>query len=165
MTEILEYTSQISCWRRVAQIQEPFEGGFDGKEYWKNKILKYDVLKECWAAETEVGFVGQDLFDVLATRRDEDPSSEKYQKAEKVVWRLLTSTCMQKVTHGKNLLRTPALGTLWDLTENEGKDVEEGTFAELLRYGSLHFQQTREEIEKVEPEETGFVIRKGLLEA
>lgn len=72
---------------------------------------------------------------------------------------------MQKVTHGKNLLRTPALGTLWDLTENEGKDVEEGTFAELLRYGALHFQQTREEIEKVEPEESGFVIRKGLLEA
>lgn len=89
LTEILEYTAQISCWRRVAQIQEPFEGGFDGKAYWKDKILKYDVLKECWAAETEVGFVGQDLFDVLATRRDDDPSSEKYQKAEKVVWRLL----------------------------------------------------------------------------
>jgi len=34
---------------------------------------------------------------------------------------------------------------LWSMKENEGKDKEPGTFAKLLRYGSVDFTQTRRE--------------------
>lgn len=49
---------------------------------------------------------------------------------------------MEKVTHAGGLLTTPALGVLWDLPENANKYGEPGTFAELLRCGSVHFEQT-----------------------
>ena len=71
---------------------------------------------------------------------------------------------MQKITHGKNLTKTPALGVIWDEKESEGKDVEPGTFADLLRYGSVHLEQIRESIHYVKGEKPELVISKGLLE-
>lgn len=166
LPKVMEYTAQISAYARLSTLQEP-NGGFNGTEYWKNKILKFDCLDECWAAEAEIGFHGKAIFDLLATKRtgpDAKPGSEAYLLAEKVVWRLLTSTCMQKVTHGHDLVEGLALGSLWDLPENESKDIEPGTFAELLRYGSVHFEQVRDPIEYVDPEPVDYVLRKGLLE-
>lgn len=34
---------------------------------------------------------------------------------------LLSRASMQKITHGKDLTKTPALGVLWDEEANEGK--------------------------------------------
>ena len=102
---------------------------------------------------------------MLATRLDADPDSPQYKKAYRTVWRLLTGSSMQKITHGKNLTKGVALGVLWDLKENEGVDVREGTFAELLRYGSVRFEQVGREVRYVEAERPEFRIRKGLLEA
>lgn len=79
---------------------------------------------------------------------------------------MITQSVMQKITHGKELCHKPHCGTLLDLPENEGKDMAPGTFAELLRYGSVHLEQTREmhyiEAAVVESE---LILRKGLLEA
>jgi len=144
---------------------EPGPDGFNGASYYQNKVLLFDSLKEDWGAEETIGFIGQDLFDVLATKTDIDKESEEYKKAYKTVWRLLTKSSLQKITHGKKLTKSPALGILWDRAENEGKDVEKGTFAELLRYGSVFFEQTREGIKYVEAPREGIVIRKGLFEA
>ncbi|KAF2162466.1 hypothetical protein M409DRAFT_69071 [Zasmidium cellare ATCC 36951] len=155
MPTIMDYTAQISAYARLAVLEEP-SGGFNGQEYRKNKILKFDALGECWAAEAAIGFGGQDLFDLLATKRtgpDAQPQSEEYQLAEKVVWRLLSSASMQKVTHGHDLVQSLGLG-----------NNEPGTFADLLRCGSVRFEQTREEIECVDPENVEVVMRKGLLE-
>ena len=102
---------------------------------------------------------------MLATRLDADPDSPQYKKAYRTVWRLLTGSSMQKITHGKNLTKGVALGVLWDLKENEGVDAKEGTFAELLRYGSVRFEQVAREVRYVEAERPEFRIRKGLLEA
>lgn len=138
--------------------------GFSGAEYQRDHILWYDALAENWGAETVVGYTGQALFDALATRTDADPESEEYKTAYKLVWRMLTKSSMQKITHGKNLTKTPALGLLWDLKENEVKDIEPGTFAELLRYGCTHFYQTRADIEAVQTEKPKVTIKKGLFE-
>lgn len=74
---------------------------------------------------------------------------------------------MQKITHGKNLTYEPACGVLLDLPENLGKDCEPGTFGELLRYGSVHFEQTRGKINYLEPERPApnMIIHKGFTEA
>lgn len=162
----LGYIGQCVAWIRVSWLREPNDG-FDGVEYFKNKVLLFDVQPEDWAAEGIVGYKGEDLFRIFTTRLDADPESEEFKVAEAVVWRLLTKSTMQKITHGKELLYSISCGTLLDAPENEGSDQRPGTFGELLRYGSVHFEQTRERIEYVEPMivEEDLIIKRGLLEA
>ena len=139
--------------------------GFNGVEYWENKFLLYDSLAENWGAEATIGLVGQDLFDALSARLDADLESKEYQAGYKIVWRLLTWSSMQKVTHGKHLTKGIALGILWDMEGNEGIDVKPGTFAELLLYGSAHFEQTRKDIEYRKVPKPDELLKRGLLEA
>lgn len=161
---VMEYVGQVLAWLRLCMLEDPNDG-FNGAEYYADKVLLFDSLSEDWGAEETIGFSGQDLFDVLATRRDVNMDSKEYQTAYKTIWRLLTRSSMQKITHGKNLTKGLALGILWDMEENEGKDVAPGTFAELLRYGSVHFEQEREEIKYVKAEKPTYRIKKGLLES
>ena len=162
---VLGYIGQVLAWIRCSWVQEP-NGGFDGVEYYSKKVLLYDVLDECWAAEPMVGFEGIELWNVLATSRDADKDSEEYKKAYDCIWRLLMKSTMQKITHGKNLTKSPACGVFLDLPENKGKDIAPGSFAELLRYGSVHLEQTRPSIKYVEPirPDDNQIIHKGLFE-
>jgi len=157
------YIAQVLSWMRVCFLEDPNDN-FNGSDYYTSKILLFDALSEDWGAEATIGFKGEDLFNVLATKRDADPESKEWKDAYKTIWRLLTKSSMQKITHGKGLTRTEALGVILDREENEGKDIEPGTFAELLRYGSVHFEQTREEINYVVAPKPEMVIKKGLLE-
>ena len=157
-----EYISQVLSWLRLCMLEDVGDG-FSGVDYARDHILWYDSLEENWGAETVVGFRGQDVFDALATKLSEDPTSEEYKKAYKLVWRLLTRSSMEKLTHGTHL-KTPGLGLLWDMKGNERKDMEPGTFAELLRYGTVHFEQTRKDINYVKPPKPEQTLKKGLLE-
>lgn len=136
--------------------------GFSCTDYWSTRVIVFDVLQECWGAEATIGFNGEKLYKLLSLKLDSDPEAEDYKEAEKLVWRLLTKSSLQKITHGKNLTNDVHLGVLWD--ENEGKDVEPGTFAELLRYGTTHFEQTREDIVKMEAKKPAQTMKKGVLE-
>lgn len=160
---VMEYIGQVLAWMRLSMLEEPNDG-FNGAEYYANKVLLFDSLSEDWGAEATIGFKGQDLFDVLATKVDADPESKEYQASYKTIWRLLTRSSMQKITHGKNLTKGEALGVIWDKKENEGKDTESGSFAELLRYGSVHFVQERKEIAYIKAQKPEQTIKKGLLE-
>lgn len=161
----LQYGAQMMAWVRATWTKEP-NGGFDGVEHFMKHVLLFDVKTETWAAETLVGWDGQGLLDVLTTRLDEDPESEKYKIAYEVTWRLLTKTISEKFTHAKNLTHTPATGALLDRPENADADRAPGTFAELLRYGSVHFEQTRETVDYIDPVpvDPKWIIHKGLLE-
>lgn len=160
---VMEYIGQVLAWLRLCMLEEP-NGGFNGAEYYENNILLFDSLSEDWGAEATIGFSGQDLFDVLETKLDAAPESKEYQTAYKTVWRLLTRSSMQKISHGKHLTKGLSLGVLWDMEENDGKDLAPGTFSELLRYGSVHFEQERTEIKYVKAQKPEHTIQKGLLE-
>jgi hypothetical protein len=160
---VFEYITQVLAWLRVCMLDDAGDG-FSGVDYQRDHILWFDVLPEDWGAETVVGYRGQEAFDAFATKLDADPNSDEYKIAYKLVWRLLTESSMQKVTHGKNLTKTPALGLLWDMPENEGRDIEPGTFSELFRYGCTHFHQTRKDIQYVQTEKLQMTMKKGLLE-
>lgn len=159
---VFEYITQVVAWIRLCMLEDAGDG-FSCTDYAKDHILWFDSLEEDWGAETVVGFRGKEFFDALAMKLSADTNSKEYKTAYKLVWRLLTRSSMQKITHGKHLTKTPALGLLWDEDENEGKDNELGTFAELLRYGSVHFEQTREEISFVKPE-ISETMKKGVFE-
>ncbi|KAL3454935.1 hypothetical protein BJX64DRAFT_273246 [Aspergillus heterothallicus] len=163
VTTVLGYITQVLAWNRVARLED-VAGGFSGVDYGMKHVLWFNVLKENWGIEWEIGFKGENAFNVLATRLDADPESEEYKKAYSIVWRCLAQSSMQKVTHAKNMTETPALGSLWEQMENEGMDAKEGTFAELFRYGATRFRQKREEIAVVQVERPKEIIKKGLYE-
>ncbi|KIX03860.1 uncharacterized protein Z518_07413 [Rhinocladiella mackenziei CBS 650.93] len=160
---VLEYISQVLSWSRLCMLEDAGDG-FSGVDYWQRHVLPFSALHECWRAEKTIGFGGPLLFNALATKLDADPNSEEYKTAYKLVWQLLTKSSLQKITHGKNLTLTPACGALWEEEGNENKDHEPGTFAELLRYGTIHFEQTRESIEMIEAERPKVTMKKSLLE-
>jgi Capsular polysaccharide synthesis protein len=160
---VFEYITQVTAFLRLTKLEDAGDG-FSCADYSVNNILWFDALEEDWGAETVVGYRGDDAVNALATKLDADPDSEEYQLAYKLVWRLLTKSSMQKITHGKHLTKTPAWGLIWDEKGNESKDIEPGTFAELLRYGSVHFEQTRESIVYVKTEKPAQTFKKGVFE-
>ncbi|OKL63426.1 hypothetical protein UA08_01181 [Talaromyces atroroseus] len=160
---VFEYIMQVIAWLRLCMLEDAGDG-FSCADYAQNTVLWFDALEEDWGAETVIGYQGQPFFEALATRLDEDPDSERFKKAYELVWRILTKSSMQKITHGKNLTKSPALGSLWDLPENTNKDFEEGTFANLLRYGSVHFEQTRTQITIHQTEKPAKTMKKSVFE-
>ncbi|KAK4948752.1 hypothetical protein LTR10_012757 [Elasticomyces elasticus] len=160
---VFEYIGQVLSWMRLCMLEDT-GNGFSGVDYWQKHVLLFDALQEDWGAEATVGFAGQSLFDALATKLTAPKDSEEYKTAYKLVWRLLTKSSMQKITHGKNLTTTSSVGVLWEEKGNENKDHEPGTFAQLLRYGCVHFEQTRESINYVKAKKPPMTMHKGLLE-
>ncbi|KAJ6500463.1 hypothetical protein C8R45DRAFT_1122260, partial [Mycena sanguinolenta] len=153
---IMEYITQVLCWTRLTLLEDAGDG-FSCTDYWQHHVLCIDTV---------VGFAGggKDMFEPLSTKLDSDKSSEEYKNAEKMVWRMLAKSSMQKITHGKGLTNTVALGILWDQKENQGKDREPGTFAELMRYGSVHFRQTRTSVVTMVAPKPPTTMKKGVFE-
>ncbi|CZR53710.1 related to capsule polysaccharide biosynthesis protein [Phialocephala subalpina] len=160
---IMDYGAQVLAWQRIAMTENTGDG-FNGPEYFATKVLLLNVIEESWRAESLIGWRGSQLFNILSTKLDTSAKSQKYQAAFKTVWTILAQASMQKVYHGKELLKYPALGELWDAAENENDEFEAGTFAELLRYGSVHFEQRRG-IAYVQNPRPSATFRKGLYEA
>ncbi|KAI0127020.1 capsule polysaccharide biosynthesis protein [Xylariales sp. AK1849] len=160
-----EYVTQIATWYHLCRLEDAGDG-FSPCDYWQNHVFLFSCTED-WPAEALLGFAGsgQKIMDLLALRLDGDKGSEQYEQAEELVWMILAKSCMQKVTHAGTLTHSPHLGTLWDLPENETKDHSPGTFAELLRYGSVHFKQTRETIPRVPAQKPSVTWKKGLFEA
>ncbi|KAK7022302.1 capsule polysaccharide biosynthesis [Favolaschia claudopus] len=162
---VMEYISQVLCWTRLTMLEEAGDG-FSCAEYWEKNVMCFDVLQESWGAESVVGFAsgGQGMFNPLSMKVDGDKNAEEYKQAEKMVWRMLAGSSIQKITHGKGLTNNLALGAIWDMPENEGKDCARGTFAELLRYGTVHFRQTRGSVVKLEAKPAQQKMKKGVFE-
>ncbi|KAH8645732.1 hypothetical protein BX600DRAFT_391118 [Xylariales sp. PMI_506] len=167
--KVVEYVAQILCWTRLCCLDNP-DDGFSCADHWEKKVLCFDVLHEDWRGETLFGIngFGQKCLDFLALPVDADDSTleqqQKKEDASKLVWTLLTDTGMQKITHAKNLTVSVHLGTLWDMPENHGKDCGPGTYAELLRHGTVHFRQKRERIAIIPTEKSKLRLKKGVLE-
>jgi hypothetical protein len=145
-------------------IEEP-NGGFNGREYYANHVLLLDALSEGYSEQLIPDFDAQKFLSVLKTTLDEDPKSSEYQAAYNIVWRILTRSSVQFIHRAKGLALYPQLGVLLDQKENENLDVGSGTFFDLLRYGSVHFEQRRDKINLYAAEKPEAIIRKRVLEA
>ncbi|KAI3316745.1 glycosyltransferase family 32 protein [Xylariaceae sp. AK1471] len=166
--DLAEYGAQMLCWLRVAMLEDAGDG-FSGSDYWKKNVMGIDTLSELLRLFEAGGplpdfSMGPKLLDLLAIKRDGPRDSEQYREVEKLVWTQLTEASMLKIGTIKGLVDWVSLGTLWNRPENLGKDNEPGTFAELLRYVPLHFQQTRENIKTIAVKETAATFKKGVLE-
>jgi hypothetical protein len=162
-----DYLAHYMCCERLRKLNDPNDG-FNGAEWYKKHMLLLNALDEMFYAQELSYWDAQRQFELLSARRSGDDVvvDKKWQEAEDFVISVLANTSMVKLPHGPGSGGLPLkmLADIWDDEENHNKDNEEGTFAAYLRYGSTHFDQTRE-VKKLDwenPEEEVYTV--GYLE-
>ncbi|KAI1453321.1 capsular polysaccharide synthesis protein-domain-containing protein [Annulohypoxylon moriforme] len=145
MEQFTDYMSQIMTFERLRKLIDPSDG-FNGPEYYSNKIFLCSALQETFYFQRVTEWSGTRQFNLLSTKRKGDGvvKDENWHAAENFVHDALANTATMKLSHGPPGALDSFLADLWDSEEHHDKDNEDGTFAAYLRYGSVHFDQTRE---------------------
>lgn len=132
-----DYVAHALAFKRVRMVQDPTDG-WDGPAYWENHAFVLAV-QETFLGQILCGFDGQRQYDLLALpRASQDPD------AEHMVDQLLTNASTMKLSHGLKNNKMLHLSKIWDRPENADADIAAGTYAEYLRWGSVHLEQTRD---------------------
>lgn len=147
METFTDYLAHFVALERLRKIIDPNDG-FNGPKYYRENILFAKAMEETFYVQPKTKWSGPRQFAYLATPRMQrnggrfDTYSEKQREALDFVHDALANSSTMKLSHGypggKDFL-----ADLWDLPENENADCEPGTFAEYLRWGSVHLDQTR----------------------
>ena len=130
-------------------------------------MLLVPAMQETWYFQNVTGWSGDKQFELLSTKREGEGvvHDERYKDAEGFVLDMLANTSTMKLSHGPPGALSAILADLWDDPKNHHMDNEPGTFAEFLRYGSVHYNQMRRVLEllKIAPT-TEEVLHVGVLE-
>lgn len=150
METFTDYLAHFVALERLRKLIDPNDG-FNGPKYYRENILFAKAMEETFYVQPKTKWSGPRQFAYLATRRMEqsngqpDNYNEKQREAQDFVHDALANSSTMKLSHGypggKDFL-----ADLWDLPENENADCEPGTFAEYLRWASVHLDQTRKMI-------------------
>ncbi|KAI0514880.1 capsular polysaccharide synthesis protein-domain-containing protein [Xylaria bambusicola] len=145
MESFSDYLAAFMCFERLRKLIDPADG-FNGPEYYSNHMLLFPALQETYYFQQQTNWSGTRQFELLTARRTGEGvvKDEKWQAAEKFVTDALANTATMKLSHGPPDALNSFLADLWDSKEHQDKDNIDGTFAAYLRYGSVHFEQTRE---------------------
>jgi len=137
-----DYVAHALAFKRIRMLQDPADG-FNGPEYWQNHAFVLPV-EETFLAQLMCGFDGQRQFNLLSQPREGVDHKDRDRAAENLVQELLSFASTMKLSHGLKNNKLVHLSKLWDLPENADADIEPGTFAAYLRWGSIHLEQTRD---------------------
>lgn len=145
MENFSDYLSQTMCYERLRKLIDPADG-FNGPEYFSKHMFLTPALQETFYFQQVTGWSGTRQFELLTTQRSGEGvvKDDKWQDAEDFVHKALANTSTMKLSHGPAGALESFLADLWDSKEHYDADNVEGTFAAYLRYGSVHFDQTRE---------------------
>lgn len=155
-----DYVAHSLSFKRIRMLDDPT--GFNGPQYWEKHAFVLAV-QETFTAQILCQFDGQRQFDLLSLPRESMAPADRDPAAENLVHELLSHASTMKLSHGLKNNKLVHLSKLWDLPENADADIEPGTFAAYLRWGSIHLEQTRSiepQAIKCSPE----VLRAGVLE-
>ncbi|KAF4974896.1 hypothetical protein FZEAL_8262 [Fusarium zealandicum] len=146
-----DYVSQMLIADRTRTLLD-VSTGWNGRDFFNNKVFKVEGIENGILGAIKTDYSGARQAELFTTRLDE-PDPEKRAKAEAFVVEMLEKSHMYKVYHNSagGLL---ALGDLVKKKETEDVDHRPGTFGELYRYGTVHWESTRE-VEGLEAQETG----------
>lgn len=144
MEAFSDYLAAFMCFERLRKLIDPADG-FNGPEYYSNHMLLLPALQETYYFQQQTNWSGTRQFELLTAKRTGEGvvKDEIWQAAEAFVTDALTNTSTMKLSHGPPGALDSFLADLWDSPEHQEKDRVEGTFAAYLRYGSVHFDQTR----------------------
>ena len=166
---LTDYLAHFLTFERLRKLVDPSDG-FDGPKYYREHMLLAEAMTETYYAQAKTGWSGALQYEYLSTKRkrqNNDSSKEceideKRCKAQDFVHDVLANGSTMKLSHGQG--GSKFLADLWDLQENENADCEAGTFAEYLRWGSVHLNQTRKIVPKKIDNSNEKVYHAGVLE-
>lgn len=144
---MLDYLAHFLCLERLRGLSDPNDG-FDGAEYFATKIFLAPAMQELFALQPLTKWSGIEQNNLFRIRLD-DPKDEIWQKANAYVRDAFANQSAIKVSRGPKNPKLVCLAELWDKEEFLDADHREGTFASYLRYGSIHYDQTRDLIPMV----------------
>ncbi|KZV98566.1 hypothetical protein EXIGLDRAFT_727644 [Exidia glandulosa HHB12029] len=136
--DVSDYMPQFHAAGRLFALEDPTVG-WDGPRYLQEKTLLL-TMDEMFVHNLLTGFNGERQFAYLSAPYTD---GEEGKEAREFVETTLARTTIIKLAQG--IMPEPVqLATLWDRAENKGADNAPGTWAEYLRWGCVHLDQTRE---------------------
>ncbi|KAI1844913.1 hypothetical protein JX266_008929 [Neoarthrinium moseri] len=138
--EMSDYVAHMLIADRTRNLLD-VSTGWNGREFFKNNVFMVEGINNGVLGAIKTDYDGYKQVQLLTTRLD-DPDAGKRQAAEAFVVEMLEKSHMYKVYHN-SAGGLPALG---DLVKKEGfrdADHRPGTFGEMYRYGTVHWQSTR----------------------
>ncbi|RYP18527.1 hypothetical protein DL765_003902 [Monosporascus sp. GIB2] len=165
MESFTDYLAHFMSFERLRKLIDPSDG-FNGPEYYSKRMLLASAMQETFYFQQVTGWAGTRQFELLTAKRTGEGvlKDETWEAAEAFVNDALANTSTMKLSHGPPGALDSFLADLWDSKEHQEKDNIEGTFAAYLRYGSVHFDQTREIVALKFDLTTEEVLHKGVLE-
>lgn len=145
-----DYVAQMLIGDRTRNLLD-VETGWNGREFFTNKVFHVEGIFNGILGAIETDYDGYKQADLLATPLD-DPDPEKRRRAEAFVVKVIEQSHMYKVYHN-SAGGLPALG---DVVKKKGfQDVDHrpGTYGEMYRYGTVHWEPMRG-VERMTPQET-----------
>lgn len=146
-----DYVAQMLLGDRTKNLLD-ISTGWNGREFWETKVFMVEGIANGVLAAIRTNGDGYRQAELFTTALDE-PDAAKRQAAEGFVVEMLEKSHMYKVYHNSSGGR-PALGDVIKKPEFRDADHRPGTFGELYRYGTVHWEPTRE-VERLEPQPTG----------
>lgn len=128
------------------------ETQWDGRAFFENKSWMVEGIYNGILGAIDTEYDGTRQMELFTTPLDE-PDEEKRAKAELFVVKMLEQSHMYKVYHNSAGIGPPALGDLVKRKEYFDAVDRPGTFGELYRHGTVHWESTRE-VEQLHPEAT-----------
>ncbi|KAM0355201.1 hypothetical protein ACHAPU_001067 [Fusarium lateritium] len=142
-----DYVAQMVIGDRTKNLLDVTDG-WNGREFWEKKVYQVEGIQNGILGALRTNLDGQKQADYFTTRLDE-PDLEKRAAAEEFALEMLEHSVMYKVWHN-SMGDNPALGDLVKKKGNEDITHRPGTFGELYRYGTVHWESTRV-IKRLEP--------------
>lgn len=149
--DMSDYVAQMLLGDRMRNLLD-VSTGWNGREFWENKVFMVEGIQNGILGAIRTNYDGLKQAEFLTTPLDE-PDEEKRRAAEAFVLEVLAQSHMYKVYHNSMGSGLPALG---DVIKKDGfKDADHrpGTFGELYRYGTVHWESTRG-VERLIPQPT-----------
>ncbi|KAI8632638.1 hypothetical protein F5Y19DRAFT_418326 [Xylariaceae sp. FL1651] len=146
--EMSDYVAHMLIGDRTRNLLDE-STGWNGREFFQNNVFMVEGILNGVLGAIRTNFDGYKQVELLTTRLD-DPDTKKRQAAEAFVIEMLEQSHMYKVYHN-SAGGLPALG---DLVKKEGfrdADHRPGTFGEMYRYGTVHWEATRV-VERLRPQ-------------
>ncbi|KAH8750216.1 capsule polysaccharide biosynthesis protein [Diaporthe sp. PMI_573] len=148
---IMDYGAQVHCLERLRDLVDA-DDGWDGRACVENTTFLLPALREMWYYQERTQFLGHRQFELLTTSCDSAADPQRRAEALAFVEDMLANTMVMKFCHGLKDAMASSLADLWDDPANADADNAPGTFAEYLRWGTVHLRQTRELVpEKLTP--------------
>ena len=154
LTAMSDYVAQMLIGDRTRNLVD-VTTGWNGREFFEKKAFMVEGIQNGILGAIRTNYDGFKQAELFLTPLDE-PDLEKRKEAEEFVVAVLENSHMYKIYHN-SASDHPALGDL--VKKKEYLDVAHrpGTFGELYRYGTVHWEPTRK-VEKLEPQETKDVL-------